>query len=572
MSASDDRPNDVGDALVACLKGIGADICFGVPGGQTIPFYAAARRGGFRHILMRDERNAACAADAYARLSGRIGVCDATVGPGATNLISGLAEAYASAIPVLAIVADVKTEREHLRHRGVASQAMEQRALLESVTKQVSRVHAPGDLRAGFDAAIRAAVTGRAGPVALEIPENVFTAPAAAGEPGEDHDAGRWPRYVAEPCEEDVARAAAMLRAARRPVILAGGGAMASPEAAEIVALAEARNLPIVTSINGKGIVDEYHALSRGVVGVFGSVEASATLREADMVLVLGSKFAQFNSFLWRLPTRDQTLIHVDSDGAELGRAIPAALAICADAGRTARRLRERLGDEDRPETWSIGAAPLPPQPGTADDDPHVAPEAVIAAIGALAGEHTVLVSDASLASGWAASRYRVRGHGRKFLAPRGLAGIGWAGGAAIGAALAIEGREGGRVVAVSGDGAASYWIGEVETAVRFGLPIVFVILNNAGFGWIVQGERMLGIDPKSTFGPVDYARMGRAMGAAGFRAESIDEARDALAEAWRADGPVVIDILTSELASPSVDYGTLDPAAASAYGAYGMG
>src|SRR3546814_8368540 len=119
----------VGDALIECLDAIGAKICFGVPGGQTIPLYAAARRHGFRHVMMRDERNAACAADAYVRVSGRIGVCDATVGPGATNLVSGLAEAYASAIPVLAIVANVKTEREHLRVRGVASQAMEQQAM-----------------------------------------------------------------------------------------------------------------------------------------------------------------------------------------------------------------------------------------------------------------------------------------------------------------------------------------------------------------------------------------------------------------------------------------------------------
>lgn len=573
MSADDDHKPDVGDALITCLLSIGADTCFGVPGGQTIPLYAAARRSGFRHVLMRDERNAACAADAYARISGRIGVCDATVGPGATNLISGLAEAYASAVPVLAIVADVKTNREHLRHRGVASQAMEQRALLETVTKQVSRVHTPEGLKDGFDSTIRTAVTGRAGPVALEIPEDVFTAPAATTEDTRDVDAGRWPRYVGEPDGDAVSQAAAFLREARRPIILAGGGAIASPEAAELVALAEARNIPVVTSINGKGVIDEHHPLSRGVIGVFGLVEASVALREADLVLVLGSKFAQFNSFLWRLPARDQTLIHVDSDGAELGRAIPARLTICADAGRTARRLREALAsDIPKPTAWTISEAPVPAQPGTLPDDPHVAPEAVVAAIGDRADDHTVFVSDASLASGWAASRYRVRGQGRRFLAPRGLAGIGWAGGAAIGAALAIAHWDKGRVVALSGDGATSYWIGEIETAVRLNLPIVFVILNNAGFGWIVQGERMLGIDPQSTFGPVDFAQMGRAMGAQGYRAESIAEVNDALGQAWQATGPVVIDVLSSDIASPSVDYGSLDPAAASAYGAYGMG
>ncbi|MGB3804368.1 MAG: thiamine pyrophosphate-dependent enzyme, partial [Sphingopyxis granuli] len=138
--------------------------------------------------------------------------------------------------------------------------------------------------------------------------------------------------------------------------------------------------------------------------------------------------------------------------------------------------------------------------------------------------------------------------------------------------ALALGDRPGGRVVAVSGDGATSYWIGEVETAVRHRLPIVFVILNNAGFGWIMQGEKMLDIEPRSTFGPVDFAAMGRAMGARGYRAETLEEARAALREAWQGEGPAIVDILTSEDASPSVDWGSLDPAAASAYGAYGMG
>jgi acetolactate synthase-1/2/3 large subunit len=574
MNANDDWQGHVGEALVDCLTDIGAGICFGVPGGQTIPLYAGARRRGFRHVLMRDERNAACAADAYARVSGRIGVCDATVGPGATNLISGLAEAYASAIPVLAIVADVKTAREHLRIRGVASQAMAQHTLLESVTKLVSRVHAPSGLRDGFDAAVRTAVTGRSGPVVLEIPEDVFYAPAAEATdaPAADRGAGRWPRHAAEPAAELLDEAVALLHGAARPIILAGGGAMASRESAEIAALAEAAGIPVVTSINGKGIIDEYHPLARGVVGVFGAVAASVALAQADVVLVLGSKFAQFNSFLWRLPSARQTLIHVDSDGAELGRAIPVRLAICADAGRAARRLREALAGEAPRDGWHPDLSDSPAQPGTSADDPRVAPEQVVEAIADLADERTILVSDASLASGWAASRYRVRGAGRKFLAPRGLAGIGWAGGAAIGAAFAIGEAGGGRVVAVAGDGATSYWIGEVETAVRFNLPIVFVILNNAGYGWIMQGEEMLGIDPRSTFGPVDFAAMGRAMGAQGFRADSIAEARAALAQAWTCDGPVVIDVATSKSASPSVDWGTLDPDAASAFGAYGMG
>ena len=567
-------PTDVGDALISRLRSIGARACFGVPGGQTIPFYAAARRSGFNHVLMRDERNAACAADAYARVTGRIGICDATVGPGATNLISGLAEAYASGVPVLAIVADVKTEREHLRHRGVASQAMEQRALLESVSKQVVRVHSSDSLPTAFDAAIRVAVTGRTGPVTLEIPEDIFTAAAELDEAAEGIQAGVWPRYTSDPSAESVAAVVEALAGAERPIILAGGGAMSSPHRDDIVTLAETHKIPVVTSINGKGVIDEYHPLSRGVVGVFGSVTASVALQKADVVLILGSKLAQFNSFLWRLPSPSQHLIHVDSDGAELGRSMPVSQSICADAGRTAYHICQAMGYLARCQNWQVDASDIPVQPGTQDDDERVAPEAVIELITDIADESTIMVSDASLASGWAASRYRVRGSGRKFLAPRGLAGIGWAGGAAIGAAVALEEERSGKghVVSVSGDGATSYWIGEVETAVRMNLPIIFVILNNSGFGWIMQGEEMLGIQPRSTFGPVDFAAMGRAMGAAAFRAATIEEVSEALQSAWKAKGPVVIEVASSEMASPSVDFGTLDPSAASAYGAYGMG
>ncbi len=560
---------DVGDALVRHLIEIGVEVCFGVPGGQTIPLYGATRRAGFKHVLMHDERNTACAADAYARVSGKLGVCDATVGPGATNLVSGIAEAFASAVPVLAIVGDAKTSREHLRQHSIASQAMQQRAMLEGVSKQFCRVHRAEGLADTLENAVRVAVTGRCGPVMLEIPEDVFFGAAAPDARVLACGGDSWPRYQSEPCSEDLSHAVALIAKAERPVILAGGGAIVSKECSEVVAFAEALGIPVVTSINGKGAIDEFHPLSRGAVGVFGSVVASRTLQQADVVIVFGSKFAQFNSFMWRLPAASQTIIQIDTDGAELGRAIPVSLAICADAGRTAKRLRDAVSHLPRKPDYVLSGDAVA-QPGTSIDDPHVAPEAVIESINAVADENLVLVADASLSSGWSASRFKVRGAGRKFLAPRGLAGIGWAGGAAIGAALALP--AGGRVVAVSGDGAAAYWIGEIETAVRLRLPIIFVILNNSGFGWIMQGEAMLGIDPKSTFAPVDFAAIGRATGAAGHRCTTIEQVDAALTQALGVLGPTIIDVISSEMASPSVDFAVLDPAAASAFGAYGMG
>lgn len=559
----------VADAVIEFLEAAGIDACFGVPGGQNIPLYAAARKRGYRHILMHDERNAAIAADAYARISGKAGVCDATVGPGATNLVSGLAEAFSSSIPVLALVADIKTTREHLRHRGVASQAFEQQSIFASVAKWVGRIHTPAITHEILEHALRVACTGRPGPVVVEIPEDVFSAvlPDAAAREVTISSA-HWPRYRSAPLAEDVAKAAALLKQAKRPVILAGGGSFAVQAGAEILSLAEKLGAPIVTSINGKGVVDERHPLAAGVIGVFGDVRASTILKTADVVLVLGSKFGQFNSFMWRLPEAQQSIIHVDLDGAELGRAIPSVLPIVADAREAAIHIAVAIGDAKRP-VWEFKQA-TPPQPGTAADDPAIAPEAVMEALNAQSDEHTILVSDASLSSGWTASRYTVKGAGRKYISPRGLAGIGWAGGAAIGAAAAAP--KGARIIAVAGDGAAGYWLGEMETAARFNLPISYVVLNNSGYGWVVQGERMLGITPQSTFGSVDFSSVARGLGVPAAIVEKGADLGAEIAKSLGADGPHLLDIRSSDQSSPSVDYALLDPDAASAYGAYGMG
>ena len=170
MTAAVPKKN-VAEGLVAILEAVGIDTCFGVPGGQTLPFYQAARERGFNHVLMRDERNCACAADAYARVSGRVGLCDATVGPGATNLVSGLAEAYASSIPMIALIADMQSSKEHLRHRGIVAQALEQRPLLEPVCKWVGRVQTPEMLADIVEHALRIATTGRCGPNNIQYSE-----------------------------------------------------------------------------------------------------------------------------------------------------------------------------------------------------------------------------------------------------------------------------------------------------------------------------------------------------------------------------------------------------------------
>ena len=559
----------VAEALVAIFEAVNIDACFGVPGGQTLPFYKAARARGFRHVLMRDERNCACAADAYARISNTVGLCDATVGPGVTNLVSGLAEAYASSIPMIALIADIDTGSEHLRHRGIAAQALEQRPLLEPVTKWTGRVQRPDMLIDIVDHALRVATTGRPGPVVIEVPEEVMSATIPAPDLSRfDENSAVWPRHRSAAPTDKINEALNILTNATQPIILAGGGAMASSAFSEIAQLADDCGIPVVTSINGKGIVDERHPLAYGAVGIFGEVKASHALQQADAVLVLGSKFSQFNSFSWQLPAKTQALIHVDVDGEELSRAIPATVAIVADVKAVARQILEGLQAAKVSFNWTP-SGDAPTQPGTEESDPAVAPEKVIAAINEIVPPNAIVVSDASLSSGWTASRFKVCRAGRGYIAPRGCAGLGWACGAAIGAAAAAPKDT--PIIVVAGDGAAAYWLGEIETAVRLNLPITFVMLNNAGFGWIIQCERAMGFQSESTFAPVDFAAAGIAMGTGGVRAENLDAVAAGLRQAMDHNGPFVLDILSSDQSTPTVDFGKLTTDAVRQNGSYGV-
>jgi acetolactate synthase-1/2/3 large subunit len=540
---------DLGDRLIGSLAAAGIDAVFGVPGGQTLPLYRAARETGFRHVLMRDERSASCAADAYARVRGQAGVCDATVGPGVTNLVSGLAEAYASSIPVLAVVADIRSDQGHLRRRSVASQAAEQSAILAPVTKWVARVERAAAFDDVFAHALRVATTGRPGPVALEIPEDVFTeAPPAETLVIAGHDAA-FPRFRPALAGGDVERISALLSGADRPVLLAGGGVLASGASAALLAFAGTTGIPVATTIMGKGTIDERHELSLGVVGTFGCIRANAALIEADAVLVVGSKLDQLSTIGFRMPRRDQRIAHIDIDGEEIGRVTPVEIGALADAREALIALTEHVAASgfSRHARWFAGL-PADPETRVGEGD-GVAPDAVVKAISESFPSDATLVSDASLASGWVSRYFPAARAGRSILAPRGLAGIGWSGGAAIGAAAA----SGGRVVALAGDGAWGYAMAEVETAARMRLPITYVILNNASYGWVAHTETERKLTELSHLGQADYAAAAAALGARAWRAHSIDEFAQRFGEAMTTDGPTVVEVLSSPTASPTL-------------------
>jgi acetolactate synthase-1/2/3 large subunit len=522
-------------------------------------------------VLTRDERSAAYAADSYARITGRAGVCDATVGPGAAKLPSGLAEALGASVPVVALVSDLPARLDPHRYRSAASQALDQSALLAPVTKWHATVADPVTMPALVRQAFREATTGRPGPVVLFLPQDILDGPATeitgdlAGPPTSARF-GRFPAFRPPPEAGDVAAAADILRLAQRPFILAGGGIMHSGSGAELTALAEQTSAAVGTTLSGKGAIAEDHPLSVGVTGSMGTAAAAAALAEADVVLLAGTKASGGATFSWTLPRADQAVLQLDIDPAELGRAFPLRAALLGDARPGLQALTAALAR-------LAGGAPPPvgPQPDRAgwrarigeltsawraerdseraSDAIPIAPQRVLAGIEAAMGPEDVLVCDASLASGWGGVYLEQRLPGRRVLCPRGQAGLGYALPAAIGVATA---HPGGRTIVLTGDGALGYAAGELATVVEHGLPVTVVVLNNRSFGWIRWYQRITfgrGWEDDD-FADVAFADVARGFGLHGERVT--EPAR--LAAALRAalsGKPALLDVVTEAWQTP---------------------
>lgn len=560
-----------GGLLAALLAEHGVRYIFGLPGGQTLALYdGVLDRPGMRNVLLRDERSAAYAADAYARLTGKVGVCDATVGPGAAKLPSGLGEALGASVPVVALVSDLPARLAPHRYRSAASQALDQQALLAPVTKWQATVPDEQTLAPLVRQAFREAASGRPGPVALFLPQDVLDGPAKdqPGMPASERF-GRFPAFRPGPEPADVAAAAAVLRGAARPFILAGGGVLHSGAGDELTALAEQLSAAVGTTLTGKGAIAETHPLSVGVTGTMGTAAAAAALAEADVVLLAGCKASGGATYGWTLPRQDQLVVQVDVDPAELGRAFGWAVPVLADARAGLRALHAALtADTAETADTADSAAAADREPWRqrvagltaawraerdrerASDAVPIAPQRVLAAIEQALGADGILICDASLASGWGGVYLEQREPGRRVLAPRGQAGLGYGVPAAIGASYA---RPEGRVVVLTGDGALGYAAGELATLAEQRLPVTVVVLNNRSLGWIRWYRRInfgRGWEGDD-FSDVAFADVARAFGLAAERVTDPGRLTGALAAAVAAGGPSLVDVTTEPWQTP---------------------
>lgn len=541
-----------GDVLVDMLLGYGVPVVFGLAGGQTLPLYDAIRSRAphIRHIPMRDERSAAYAADGYARISGRVGVCDATVGPGSIKFTSGLAEALNSSIPLVALVSDMPSDWLAVRYRGGGNQLVDQMAVLAPLCKWTGRLPNARKMPELVQRAFHMATSGRPGPVAIELPQDLFNEIhddiASVAEPR----FGATPAYRPAPDPDAVRAAIDLLAAADRPVMIAGGGVWGSQAGPELVALAERLALPVATTLSGKGAIPETHPLALGGIGTLGGTTAAQKMVEAaDVILAVGFKFGQNPTYLWTLPKPQQRIIHLDIDGAEIGKLFPVEVGLVADARLGLAALLETSPDARSMESVVAEVAALKAEWRTelaaaAVETQPIKPQQVAALLNELAGPDDILVCDASFACGWGGLYFEVRDN-RRAIFPRGMGGLGWGLPAAIGAQLA---RPEANVIVLAGDGAMTYCLGELATLAQEGLNVKVVVLNNSAMGWI-KWEQAVFWDGKfqsTDLSRVNFAAVARGLGCQGLEVSDPTDLRDSLTQALAADQPVVVDIQTT--------------------------
>lgn len=555
----------VGEKLAELLVDSGIDSVFGVPGGQTLPLYLGISKfqGRIKHVLMRDERSAGFAADAYARLTGNVGVCDGTVGPGATNLVSPLAEAYCSSIPLLAIVSDISRSWEHRRTRGNASQAMDQMEMFTGVSKWQVKVTDARSLPDIIETALRVATTGKPGPVVVCVPEDIAYSDQDYGDRVAGVAGAKYPRSRTAPDPEEVRRARQLLVEARRPVLVVGGGAHISGCYQQVRDLLELTQAALITTISGKGIIEETHPQVFGVTGTFGNPIARDVMKQADLVFFIGSKAGQLTTFSYRCPARGTPVIHLDNDPEEIGRNFPDSVALVSDArlgldailaalaGAKPDTAWEFLQLKENHRAWYREQTQKAPEAGAP-----LRPQAVMGVINEALAADDLVVCDASLSSGWAAAYLEFAAQGRTYIAPRGLAGLGWGSPAAIGAALASDRKK--RVLQFAGDGGFGYSVQELEVMKRFDLPILSIVFNNSTLGWIKHAQRSMFKENyvSTDFNQVDFATVARGFGARGYAVRTLDELRESLDKEKSPQGPAVIEVTSDQWETPVLRFG----------------
>ena len=553
----------MGDLVAEMLAKSGVDVVFGMPGGQTTALHdgISRRSNRIRHVLMRDERNAAYAADAYARLTGKPGVCDVTVGPGANLLPAGFLEALNASIPMVGIIGELPLDWLALKEKGIASQGFDQLSFFKTCTKAAWQVPSVAALPDILRTAFRVATSPRPGPVAVIIPHDIFDADwdGVTPPPTVDDRTIRIPYLRSTAPAADIAAAAALIRRAKRPALVCGGGVHGADACAEVTAFADAMNGLVVSSLSGKGSVPETRPYAAGVLNPLGSWAAIELIQEADLVIWCGSKVSQNTGMNWTLPRPEQATITIDFDPLEHGRTFRPTVPLLGDVREIITALGGAMGAAPARPEWMQRIAEVKAEGERqkaveiAADTAPIQPPRVMAELAKRIGPEDIVVSDASFSAGWIAGYIPAKQPGRQFLFARGQGGLGYSVPGAIGAA---ETRPGTRIVTVAGDGAFSYTVGELATQAQFNQRVVNVVLNNGKLGWIQLWQEIFFKNVQSAVLETEsvqpsFAAAAQALGLRGFSVERPEDIGPALDAAFAHDGPSVVEVRIDDRATP---------------------
>lgn len=521
------------DILIRTLIEQGCDTVFGYPGGQILNVYDSLYKyqNEIRHMLTAHEQGAAHAADGYARATGKVGVVMSTSGPGATNLVTGIATAYLDSIPLVAICGNVPTTQI-----GTDSfQEIDITGVTLPITKHNYFVGSVENLADTIREAFALAQSGRPGPVLIDVPKDVQTAvcdyePQAPVQPEERHAAK----------DVRIKEAAALINASKRPFIYFGGGLITSEAQEEMLALAEKIDAPIGCSLMGLSGIPTDHPRFLGMQGMHGHYASSMAMHDADLIISLGVRFNDRVTGNREKFAKLAQIIHIDVDGSELSKTVNSACGLRGDVKLTLQKLIPLVSAEQKPDWEKAVKALKETENDYLDIRPGLTPRNAIMTLNKHLGENTAVATDVGQHQMWAAQNVSFK-KPRRFISSGGLGTMGFGLGAAIGAAVGT----GERSVLVTGDGSFGMCLNELTTAVTYNVPVVILLMNNGVLGMVRQWQTLFFnkhysntiLDRKT-----DFVALARAFGADGEAVDTVAALDKAFEHAFSCDGPYVID------------------------------
>ncbi len=541
------------ESLVRILEAHGVRHIFGLCGDTTLPFYDALYRldHSIQHILVRDERSAAYMADAYARVTGKVGVCEGPSGGGATYILPGLIEASESSYPVLAITSDISVAS----YGKYPLTEVDQAALMRPVTKWntviIRASHIPRMVRQAF----RAMTTGRAGTAHLGLPYDIQYDAVELEEIWADKTLESFPAYPVAPAPEAIRLAHDALQKAEKPLIVCGGGVIIADAMSELATLAEKLDIPVATSISGKGALADTNSHCLGVVGSNGGTEETwQVMCAADLVIFMGIRAGSTTTARWEAPKPGTRIIHFDSDPMVIGANYPTEVGIVGDLRLALAQWNTLL--ETEPTKTFNGSQTVAQAKGAKfarfaaqakNQNSPIKPEQIIDTLNRLLPKGATVVSDPGTGCPYLAAYLNLPQAGRYFITNRAHGALGYALSAAFGAWC---GRPNSKIVGVMGDGSFGFTCGELETIRRHNAPITYIVISNASFGWIKASQKA---DTESRYYNVDFsgnnhAEIARAMDIASWRVTEPEQLEPALKAALACTTPSLVDIVCQPL------------------------